>query len=89
MGAVPGLLYGGYMGLAMAPILFGGPVQATILAKVVTFGGMFLGLTASLFFFLVMGAFLGTALGLPFAGALKKLATARTNPEGNPVKVTK
>ena len=77
VGAVPGLLYGGYMGLAMASVLFGVPVQATVLAKVVTFGGMFLGLVASLFFFVVMGALVGTALGLPFAGVLRRMAARK------------
>ncbi len=74
IGAVPGLLYGGYMGLAMSGVLFGAPVESTLAAKAVTFGGMLLGLAASFCFFLVMGALGGTAVGLPFAGALRRLA---------------
>ncbi len=74
VGAVPGLLYGGYMGLAMSSVLFGSPVEATLAAKLVTFGGMFLGLAASFFFFLVMGSLFGTAVGLPFAAPLRRLA---------------
>lgn len=74
VGAVPGLLYGGYMGLAMSGVLFGAPVESTLAAKAVTFGGMLLGLAASFFFFLVMGALFGTAVGLPFARSLRRLA---------------
>ncbi len=37
---------------------------------------MVLGLGASLFFFLVAGAFLGTLAGLPFAGVLRRMAEA-------------
>ena len=78
MGAVPGLLYGGYMGLAMSGVLFGAPVEATLAAKVITFGGMLLGLAASFAFFMVFGALLGTGAGLPFARTLRRLAAPRT-----------
>ena len=80
VGAVPGLLYGGYMGLAMAGVLFGAPIETTLAVKGVTFGGMLLGLAASLCFFLVMGALCGTAVGLPFARSLRRLAGASPAP---------
>ncbi|OIP43020.1 MAG: hypothetical protein AUK47_03305 [Deltaproteobacteria bacterium CG2_30_63_29] len=74
LGAIPGLLYGGYMGLMMTASLFGTPVEPTMMAKLVTGGGMLIGLVSSLFFFLVMGALLGTVAGLPFMPLLKSLA---------------
>ena len=77
-GAVPGLLYGGYMGLAMSGVLFGAPVEATMAAKAITFGGMLLGLAASFAFFLVFGALLGTGAGLPFARVLRRLSAPHT-----------
>ncbi len=76
VGAVPGILYGGYMGLSMSSALFGNLAEPTVLARVITGGGMVLGLCASLFFFLVAGAFLGTLAGLPFAGVLRRMAEA-------------
>lgn len=75
-GAVPGVLYGGYMGLAMAWALLGHAHEPTIVMRMITGGGMVLGLLAALFFFLVAGAFLGTVVGLPFVPALKRAAQA-------------
>ena len=63
IGAVPGTL-------------FGTLAEPTVLARVITGSGMVLGLGASLFFFLVAGAFLGTLAGLPFAGVLRRMAEA-------------
>ena len=63
VGAVPSLLYGGYMGLTLAAVLFGTPVDVSGLSSVMVFGGMFLGFVAVLSFFLVVGAFLGTLAG--------------------------
>lgn len=77
VGAVPGLLYGGYMGLMMSNALFGNAGTPTLIDRVVTGGGMALGLFATLFFFLVLGAFIGTVVGLPFAPILRRMAEAR------------
>ena len=85
VGAVPGILYGGYMGLMMSSALFGNPATPSLVGRLVTGGGMALGLFASLFFFLVIGAFLGTVLGLPFAPMLRRLAEAQ--PEALPATV--
>ena len=74
VGAVPGILYGGYMGLMMTTALFGNAGEPMILGRIVTGGGMALGLFASLFFFLVIGAFCGTVVGLPFAPMLRRMA---------------
>ena len=74
VGAVPGILYGGYMGLMMSNALFGHAGTPMLIDRIITGGGMALGLFASLFFFLVIGAFIGTMLGLPFAPILRRLA---------------
>ncbi|MFZ4579851.1 MAG: hypothetical protein ACOYOB_15790 [Myxococcota bacterium] len=81
IGAVPGTLYGGYMGLIMTGALFGTPVEPTMMAKVITTGGMALGLFASLFLFLVAGAFIGTLLGWPFAPMLRAEEKTETRTE--------
>jgi len=60
IGAVPGLLYGGYAGLALAGVLGGTPVVATFASRLLVFGGMAIGALAVLSLFLVMGALLGT-----------------------------
>jgi hypothetical protein len=80
VGAVPGILYGGYMGLMMSNALFGHAGTPTLIDRVVTGGGMALGLFASLFFFLVVGAFIGTVLGLPFAPILRRLSETQPEP---------
>ena len=80
VGAVPGILYGGYMGLTMTAALFGGVAEPSVVGRVITGGGMVLGLLASLFFFLVAGAFTGTLCGLPFAPALRRMAQADAQP---------
>ena len=89
LGAIPGLLYGGYMGLMMTASLFGTPVEPTMMAKMVTGGGMLIGLVSSLFFFLVMGALAGTVAGLPFMPLLKSIATRSERREFAPVAVRK
>jgi hypothetical protein len=62
LGAIPGVLYGGYAGLTMNNILFGGG-DPSLMTRVMTFGGMALGFLAALFLFLIVGAILGTAVG--------------------------
>jgi hypothetical protein len=66
LGAVPGMLYGGYAGLAMAGNLLGTPVEPTLLAKAIAVGGIIFGSLASLFLFLVVGAFCGTVTSFVF-----------------------
>lgn len=77
IGAVPGVLYGGYMGLAMSHAILGAAADPSIFARVITGGGMVLGVLAALFFFLVAGAFFGTVLGLPLAPLLRRAAQAK------------
>lgn len=76
IGAIPGVLYGGYMGMVMANALFGHVDEASMVARMVTGGGMVLGVLATAFFFLVAGAFAGTLAGLPFAKLLRARETA-------------
>ena len=80
-GAVPGLLYGGYLGLMMTGALFGTPIETTLIAKLITGGGMLLGLLATLFFFLVIGAILGTTLALFMRPVLFIFASRATEKE--------
>lgn len=74
LGAVPGTLYGGYVGLGMSAMLFGSAADPSWPARIITGGGMILGLLAALFLFLVAGAVMGTLLGLPFAKVLRRAA---------------
>ena len=67
IGLVPGLLYGGYMGLIMAGAMFGTPVEPTLFARFLTGGGMGLGVLMALTFFLVAGSVAGTITGLAIA----------------------
>jgi hypothetical protein len=89
LGAMPGLLYGGYMGLMMAGALFGTPVEPNAIARIITGGGMLLGLLASLFLFLVVGAVVGTSCGIVLRSLARVLANAagtRTDDEEAPIK---
>src|SRR5690606_35943648 len=73
VGAVPGLFYGGYAGLALPAALFGTPVEPGFWTQLVTFGGMALGLVASLSLFLVIGAVFGTLTGAIIRGVARAL----------------
>lgn len=77
IGFLPGMLYGGYMGLAMAGAIFGIPVEATILSKIMVGGGLLLGVVSSLFFFLVIGANLGTIGSLIILHVIRWLNTEK------------
>lgn len=74
LGAVPGTLYGGYVGLGMSAMLFGSAADPSWPARIITGSGMILGLLAALFLFLIAGAVVGTLLGLPFAKVLRRAA---------------
>ena len=77
-GAIPGLFYGGAMGLVMNAALFGVPVEPVVLTRVITGGGMVLGLGAALSLFLVVGAVVGTATGLAFKSILSPFTSTET-----------
>jgi hypothetical protein len=72
VGALPGLLYGGYLGLFMANALFGAG-ELTTVSRLMAGGGMLLGFSAALALFLVVGSVLGAAVG---AGAAEIGAVA-------------
>lgn len=63
VGAIPGLLYGGYLGLMMGNALFGHTNEISLLARMMTGGGMLLGFFAVMSVFLVAGGVLGTLFG--------------------------
>ena len=63
VGAIPGLLYGGYLGLMMGNALFGHTTEISLVARMMTGGGMLLGFFAVMSVFLVGGAVVGTAVG--------------------------
>ncbi len=79
LGAVPGTLYGGYMGLALSSVLFGSAAEPGLMARIVTGGGMVMGLLAALVMFLLAGAVLGTLVGLPFARSLRRAAESESD----------
>ncbi|MBI4402702.1 MAG: hypothetical protein HY537_00995 [Deltaproteobacteria bacterium] len=72
-GALHGVVYGGYMGLIMAGALLGTPVEPGILSRILIGGGMVLGVVVTLFFFLVVGALVGTVIGYAYSLFFKKV----------------
>ena len=61
-GAVPALVYGGYMGLMLSSVLVGSaqPVDTHLLwSRMLTGGGMVLGCVATLLLYVIVGAFMG------------------------------
>lgn len=62
-GLLPALVYGGFMGLAIGGVLFGRPVEPQLLMRVMTGGGMLLGVLATMFLYLVIGAASGAGIG--------------------------
>ncbi len=81
LGAIPGTLYGGYIGLAMSSMLLGSAADPSWPARIITGGGMVLGLLAALFLFLVAGAVVGTLMGMPFAKVLRRAAEREVQPQ--------
>jgi hypothetical protein len=67
IGALPAVLFGGYAGLMLGKAMFGGAESLAV--RIVTGGGMVLGLAAVLSLFLVVGAALGSALGRAVRGS--------------------
>ncbi len=63
-GLVPALVYGGFMGGMTGKLLFGDPIEPELLRLFMAGGGMALAVLAMLFLFLVLGAALGTLLGV-------------------------
>lgn len=62
IGLLPALLYGGYAGVLLAGGIFGSPLQATLLVRMLIIGGMVLGTLGVASLFAVGGAVAGAAL---------------------------
>jgi hypothetical protein len=60
---LPAMLYGGYAGLLLAGGIFGTPVTATLLPRILIVFGMVLGVVAVGSLFAVAGAVAGAAVG--------------------------
>ncbi len=86
IGLVPGLLYGGYIGLIMAGSMFGTPVEPTLFSRLLTGGGMGLGALMAMTFFLVVGSLAGTVAGLAIAAIQENRAKAAATLETVEVK---
>ncbi|MBI3014138.1 MAG: hypothetical protein HYY65_03515 [Candidatus Tectomicrobia bacterium] len=64
LGALRGIVYGGFWGLVIAGYLFGTPVEPTLMNKAIVALGMMLGVGASFVFFTGAGALLGLGFGI-------------------------
>jgi hypothetical protein len=71
---LPSLLYGGYAGLLLAGGIFGTPVTASLLPRVLIVFGMVMGVVAVGSLFAVLGAVAGTAVGALTALTTRKPA---------------
>ena len=63
LGALRGLVYGGFWGLVLAGFFSGTPVEFTLVNRAIVAFGMILGVGASFVFFTGAGALLGLGLG--------------------------
>ena len=86
-GAIPALVYGGYMGLMLSGVLFGHGGDQLIWSRLVTGGGMVLGCVATLFLYLVVGAFLGSMVGATARRLSVEGSVGEGEPEGERVPV--
>ena len=64
---VPSLVYGGYAGLLLAGGIFGIPVEATLLPRMLIVFGMILGAVAGASIFTIFGAVIGSTFDSIFA----------------------
>jgi len=62
IGLLPALLYGGYAGVLLAGGIFGEPIKATLLVRMLIVGGMVLGTVGVGALFAVGGAVAGAAI---------------------------
>lgn len=62
-GVVPGFYFGSYGALVLLNHLFGGPLQATVLVRMVTAAGILVGIVCMASVSIVVGSIAGTALG--------------------------
>ena len=62
-GLIPGFYFGSYGALVVLKHLMGGPVEATVLVRMIMAVGIMLGIVCIASVSLVIGSILGTALG--------------------------
>ena len=62
-GIVPGFYFGSYGMLVLMSKLFGGPMEATVLVRIATAGGILVGIVCVASVTIVVGAIFGTAVG--------------------------
>jgi len=62
-GLIPGVYFGSYGALMVVKHLMGGPVEPTVLARMIIAGGMILGIACLASVSIIVGSILGTALG--------------------------
>jgi len=62
-GLIQGFYFGSYGALVVLQHLMGGPVEATVLVRMIVAVGIMLGILCIGFITIVMGSILGTALG--------------------------
>ncbi len=84
-GLLPGFFFGSYGALVVLRHLIGGPVEPTVLVRLVVAVGIMLGIVCIASVSIVVGAILGTALGY-FVEALSA-PTAAKEAAGDAVKV--
>ena len=65
-GAMPSVVFGGYMGLMLSNVLFGADQTSLLVTRFMTGGGMVLGVVATMSLYLVVGAVLGSAAGAAY-----------------------
>ena len=62
-GVMPGFYFGSYGTLVLMSHLFGGPLQATVLLRIITAAGIHLAITSLGYMSIVVGSILGTVVG--------------------------
>ena len=85
-GIIPGFYFGSYGTLVLMSHLFGGPLQATALLRVVTAAGIILGITCVGFTSIVVGSVLGTVVGYALTAIKKSVEDKAPAQEAAPVK---
>lgn len=84
-GIVPGFYFGSYGTVVILNHLFGGPIEATVLVRLLTAVGIILGITCVASVSIVVGAIFGTAIGY-LSEAIAGYARAKAAPEAVTVK---
>lgn len=75
VGLLPSVVYGGFVGVTLASGIFGAPVDAHVIARLIVLFGMVIGLLATAALFVVVGAALGAGVYAVVRAILPKAAT--------------